>query len=56
MRLFLAIELTEPIRSRIDALMQQLKTIGLDVKFTDPRNLHFTMKFLGEVDEDHVNE
>ena len=49
MRLFVAIDVPKQIRIKVSEVMNKLKSIGIDVKFTEPENLHFTMKFLGEV-------
>jgi len=56
MRLFIAVGLTEEIRRRAVEVINQLKGLDIDVKFTEPENLHFTLKFLGEVHEQGVKE
>ena len=56
MRLFVAVDLTEDMRKKAAEIMNQLKGLDIDVKFVEPQNLHFTLKFIGEVDEGHVNE
>jgi 2'-5' RNA ligase len=57
-RLFLAIELSDPVRDQIvrvaDALREKLAAEPRGVSWTRPENLHVTMKFLGEVDSAHV--
>jgi 2'-5' RNA ligase len=49
MRLFIAVDLSGEIRKKVAELINQLKGLDVDVKFTEPKNLHFTLKFLGEV-------
>jgi len=56
MRLFAAIDLDEGIRESIGEMIGSLRKEGLDVKWVEPRNLHITLKFLGEVGEGDVNE
>ncbi len=56
MRLFIALDINQEIRSRASVIINELKQTGADVKFTKPENLHFTVKFLGEVNEQRVKE
>lgn len=54
MRLFLAIDLSNEIRSRIEDIEKGMASKNLDVRFVEPKNVHITLKFLGEVDEDKI--
>ncbi len=56
MRLFVAIELDENLRGKVEDIENQIRTCDCDVKFVEPENLHFTLKFLGEVPEQGVKE
>ena len=47
MRCFVAVELDEALRLKIAELQQQIR--NYDVKLVEENNLHFTLKFLGEV-------
>jgi len=51
MRTFIAIELPHEIKDSLARLQAQLKTAGADVKWVESKNIHLTLKFLGEVDE-----
>ncbi|MBI4020259.1 MAG: RNA 2',3'-cyclic phosphodiesterase [Candidatus Aenigmarchaeota archaeon] len=51
MRLFIAIDLPKAIEKRIGEVEQELERWNFDVKYVEPKNLHLTLKFLGEVDE-----
>lgn len=51
MRAFIAIELPQIIRTALSKLQERLKQSGADVKWVEPRNIHLTLKFLGEIDE-----
>lgn len=48
MRCFVALELPEDLKTRIREIQEQLSSF--DVKLVEPKNLHFTLKFLGELD------
>ena len=54
MRLFIAIDLPEEVKQVIEEIKEQIKDIK-GVKPVRKQNLHLTMKFLGEVEEDKVN-
>lgn len=49
MRCFVAVDLDPELRHKIAVLQKELG--GLDTKLVEPQNLHFTLKFLGEVDD-----
>ena len=49
-RLFVAIPIPEPFRNEIIAIQRELKPLALgDVRWTNPEQLHLTLKFLGNV-------
>ena len=52
MRAFIAIELSEEIRSSLAQIESHLKYSGADVKWVDKDNIHLTLKFLGEITEE----
>lgn len=54
MRTFIAIELSEEIKKSVGELMERLKTTNARVKWVEPKNLHITLKFLGEVPEREI--
>lgn len=54
MRCFVAVDLNPKLTQKIEWLQKELA--GLDTKLIEPENLHFTLKFLGEVDEGIVNK
>ncbi len=55
MRAFIAIELPQEIRETLGRLQQKLKAAGADVKWVEPKNIHLTLKFLGEIDEQNLD-
>lgn len=54
MRLFVALEPDEKIRDGILEVVEELSSRHKNTRFVGPENLHFTLKFLGEVDEKDV--
>src|SRR5690349_17393115 len=48
MRLFLAISLTEAVRSALAEMQARLREAGADVRWVAPENFHLTVKFLGD--------
>lgn len=49
MRTFIAVEIPNEIQERVGSYISEISTIIEEVKWVAPRNLHFTIKFLGEV-------
>ncbi|MCM8781418.1 MAG: RNA 2',3'-cyclic phosphodiesterase [Candidatus Omnitrophica bacterium] len=56
MRLFIAVELPEEIKDFLANLQMILKKTGADVKWVEAKNIHLTLKFLGEVDEEKIDK
>lgn len=50
-RAFLALELSAEIRTRLEAPLVALRTSSARMTFVKPRNIHITLKFLGDVDD-----
>lgn len=55
-RLFVAVPVSKEVQERIKIIYQQLKDTGADLKLVSLENLHFTLKFLGEVEENKIME
>lgn len=49
LRLFFAVPLPDRIRTGAKQLQQNLTCRGVNIGWVQPENLHFTLKFLGEV-------
>ncbi len=50
LRLFVAIAIPEAVRNEMIAVQRELKTLALgDARWTNPEQLHLTLKFLGNV-------
>jgi len=56
MRTFIAVEVPDEVREKVGIYIESLKGLFEDkVKWVLPRNLHFTIKFLGEVRESELD-
>lgn len=56
MRTFIAVPTTAEIRARVAALIEDLGSAGASVKWVRPEQVHFTLKFLGEVADEATPE
>ena len=56
MRLFIALELPEDVRSAIARSAAELETIWSAGRLIPPENYHLTLVFLGEVGEDRIGD
>jgi RNA 2',3'-cyclic 3'-phosphodiesterase len=51
LRAFVALEISNPALDSLAKFQEELKATGADIKLVERENLHFTVKFLGEVSE-----
>jgi len=56
MRSFIAIDIDENLKSKIVDVQNNIGTTYLKIKFVEPKNLHFTLKFLGEIEEKSIED
>jgi len=56
MRIFVALNLPKKERTRIHRASARLREEVLPVRWIDPENYHVTLKFLGDVRQEHVRE
>ena len=54
MRCFIAVDLDEVLVNRVREIQEKIKRLDVDVKFVEAQNLHFTLKFLGEVSNEEI--
>lgn len=54
-RVFVCIELSESLRSEIASQLSVLRSIRTEVRWVERRNLHITLKFLGDVSRGRVD-
>ncbi len=55
MRSFIAIELPETIKKALAEFQQELGKCGADVRWVRSENIHLTLKFLGDIEEDKAD-
>lgn len=55
-RLFVAVPISEEVKSKINPVVDELVKTGADLKLVSLSHLHFTLKFLGDVDEKKIPE
>ena len=55
-RSFIAIELSPPLRHHIEKIQNELKSATTDVRWIRSEGIHLTLKFLGAIDEQRVDE
>jgi 2'-5' RNA ligase len=55
MRTFLALEIPRPDREKILRIIDKFRDRQLPIKWVEFENLHITVKFLGEIDEEKKN-
>lgn len=51
MRLFIAIPLNEAVEQALGRIILVFRQAGGKIKWVEPKNVHLTLKFLGETDE-----
>jgi len=56
MRTFLAIEVPQHLRKKVDSRIQEEKKKDLPIRWVAFENLHITLKFLGEIDDKKKDE
>ena len=55
-RTFVAVEISSKVRSRAADLIEIFSSQGGNFKWVDTENLHFTLCFLGDVDDRELND
>ena len=56
LRTFIAIQLDREIQESLRGIQDHLQKSGADVKWVKPENIHLTLKFLGDVAEEKIND
>ncbi|WP_295112249.1 RNA 2',3'-cyclic phosphodiesterase [uncultured Methanobrevibacter sp.] len=54
-RAFLAIDLDEDLKPKINKIIKNFKEIDANIKYVDLANLHLTLKFFGDIDVDGID-
>ncbi|MDP2923662.1 MAG: RNA 2',3'-cyclic phosphodiesterase [Candidatus Omnitrophota bacterium] len=56
MRLFIAISLPLTLKEKLEQTIKVFQKCELDARWVEPKNIHMTLKFLGEVCEEKLEE
>lgn len=56
MRTFIAVELPQDVKRKIEEVQSPLKKTDTFVSWVKPGNVHLTLKFLGEVKEERIDD
>jgi len=54
MRTFIAVPIPDEVKDLIVGIQEKLEAVRADVKWVERENLHFTLRFLGEVEEEKI--
>ncbi|ADY01811.1 2'-5' RNA ligase [Vulcanisaeta moutnovskia 768-28] len=55
-RVFIAVDLTDQLKEPIIRMQKELMSTGVDMKPVEPENMHITLRFIGEIGRDLVEE
>ena len=55
-RCFLAIDIESHLLEKIGEIQEEFKKTNNNVKYVEKENLHFTLKFFGNIDNNKINE
>jgi 2'-5' RNA ligase len=56
LRCFIAVTLPGPLKKDVGDVIRKLRESGADIKWVPDENLHLTLKFLGETEEERLDE
>lgn len=54
-RAFLAVDLDDDLKPKINKVIREFKEIDAHIKYVDLQNLHFTLKFFGDIDTEGID-
>jgi len=55
-RAFVAVELDTQLLPTVLELQREVLSVGADIKAVEPENIHFTLRFLGEIAQSTIDE
>jgi len=56
MRCFIAVPVPEELKEKVIEVQDKIEQSGADLKLVEKKNLHFTVKFLGEISDKQIEE
>ena len=54
-RAFLAIDLDDDLKPKINKIIREFKKTNANIKYVDLQNLHFTLKYFGDIDTEGID-
>lgn len=54
-RIFIAIEIPDKVKKELAEALVELKGLAFSIRWVEPKNLHFTLSFLGNVEKNKLN-
>lgn len=54
-RAFIAVDIGDEIRGKLDELQRKLKKVHSNVRWVNPRSIHLTLAFLGDVPAEQID-
>ena len=54
-RAFLAIDSDDDLKPKINKIIREFKQIDANIKYVELQNLHFTLKFFGDIDTEGID-
>ncbi|MBR6023565.1 MAG: RNA 2',3'-cyclic phosphodiesterase [Methanobrevibacter sp.] len=54
-RAFLAVDLDDDLKPKINKIIREFKKTNANIKYVDLQNLHFTLKFFGDIDTEGID-
>lgn len=55
-RSFLSIEINRELLNNIETVQKEFKKIDANIKYVPSENMHFTLKFFGNIEKNEINE
>ncbi len=55
-RVFIAVDLADQLRENMVRIQRELMSSGIDMKPVEPENLHITLRFIGEISRELLEE
>ncbi|MGQ9706899.1 MAG: RNA 2',3'-cyclic phosphodiesterase [bacterium] len=56
LRSFIALPLSKPLRENLITLIEELSRVSTKIKWVEKENLHITIRFLGDIDDELVKK
>lgn len=54
MRCFIAVDIEEKLKTQLEEIQKKIMVCEADIKYVERENIHLTLKFLGNIDEEKI--